>query len=141
MLERTTKHAAAMAGAATLMAGLALPVAGQGKSDFDVAALFRSSCAPCHGLQGHGDGPVAAALKVKIKPLSTLAARHGGVFPFGYVYGVIDGRWEVKAHGTRVMPVWGNYFGRRQGTQTAAEGAVEQKIDALVGYILKMQPQ
>jgi len=138
---QTAERTAAIAGAALLLAGLSLPATGQSKSDFDAAALFRSSCAPCHGVHGNGDGPVAAALTVKVEPLATLAARHGGVFPFGYVYGVIDGRREVKAHGTRVMPVWGNYFGRRQDTQTAAEGAVEQKIDALVDYIYHMQPQ
>ncbi len=141
MWTRTAKRSTAMAGGAMLMASFALPAAGQGKSDFDAAALFRSSCAPCHGLQGNGDGPVAAALTVRIKPLSTLAARHGGVFPFGYVYGVIDGRQEVKAHGPRVMPVWGNYFGRGQASETATEGAVEQKIDALVDYIYHLQPK
>jgi len=52
--------------------------AAQGKSDFDSAALFKSNCAPCHGVSGAGDGPVASALKKKPPPLSTLSTRHGG---------------------------------------------------------------
>lgn len=113
------------------------------KADFDSQALFRSSCAPCHGLGGDGDGPVAAALATRIEPFSTLARRHGGEFPAGYVYGVIDGRTEVKAHGTRVMPVWGTYFGLHHQTEgtdtTSTEASTRQKIEALVEYIRSLQ--
>jgi mono/diheme cytochrome c family protein len=132
----------AISAAAMLLATAAFADA---KSDFDSQALFRSSCAPCHGVGGDGDGPVAAALATKIKPLSTLAERHGGEFPAEYVYGVIDGRNEVKAHGTRVMPVWGTYFGLQHqmaGTDAAAtEAATHQKIEALVEYIRSLQAQ
>jgi mono/diheme cytochrome c family protein len=116
----------------------------QVKSDFDAAALFKSSCAPCHGLKGSGDGPMAEALTSTIKPLSGLAARHGGVFPFGYVYRIIEGRQEVKAHGSRLMPVWGTNFGvdyQADGSMKGSEAATEQKIDALVEYLRMLQPK
>jgi mono/diheme cytochrome c family protein len=124
-----------LGGSASLMAA--------GKADFNAAALFDSSCAPCHGLSGEGDGPVVSALTVKPKPLTTLASRHNGVFPADYVYGVIDGRLAVKAHGSRQMPVWGDYFAaQHQGSapgEAATELSTELKIKALVDYIASLQ--
>ena len=38
-------------------------------------------CAPCHGKDGKGRGPVAEALKTLPADLTTLAARNGGAFP------------------------------------------------------------
>jgi len=35
---------------------------------------------------------------------------NNGVFPFGKVYDTIDGQQLAAAHGTRQMPIWGNYF-------------------------------
>jgi mono/diheme cytochrome c family protein len=119
------------------------PSAAQGKSDFDAASLFKSNCAPCHGTTGAGDGPVASALKRRPPPLSTLSKRHNGVFPEEYVYRVIDGRAEVAAHGNRLMPVWGEYFGEQhqgaQSGQSEAEMATKTKIEALVNYLKSIQ--
>jgi mono/diheme cytochrome c family protein len=68
---------------------------------------YQSSCAACHGLDGKGRGPVADALKTSPADLTMLAKKNGGVFPFGRIYDVIDGRVEVKSHGARDMPIWG----------------------------------
>jgi mono/diheme cytochrome c family protein len=68
---------------------------------------FLSSCAPCHGAEGKGNGPMSAALKATPPDLTVLAKNNGGVFPFSNVYEVIDGRKVVAAHGTREMPAWG----------------------------------
>jgi mono/diheme cytochrome c family protein len=68
---------------------------------------YQSSCAACHGVDGKGTGPVAAALKTKPADLTTIAKANHGVFPFGRVYDVIDGRLEVMSHGARDMPIWG----------------------------------
>jgi mono/diheme cytochrome c family protein len=70
-------------------------------------AEYQSSCAACHGVDGKGTGPVAAALKTKPADLTTIAKENNGVFPFGHIYGVIDGRQKVKSHGARDMPIWG----------------------------------
>jgi mono/diheme cytochrome c family protein len=119
------------------------PCSAQGKSDFDAASLFRSNCAPCHGVTGVGDGPVASALKKRPPSLPTLSKRHGGVFPEDYVYRMIDGRAEVAAHGNRVMPVWGEYFGEQhQGAKTGqpeTEMATKTKIEALINYLKSIQ--
>lgn len=71
---------------------------------------FKSSCAGCHGLDGKGNGPFVEFLKTKPKDLTTLAHENQGVFPFRRVYEIIDGRYQIGAHGTKDMPVWGERF-------------------------------
>ena len=73
-------------------------------------AEYRSSCAPCHGMDGRGNGPVSAELKVPPPALTVLAKKNNGVFPFNSVYEIIDGRKAVIAHGTRDMPIWGDRY-------------------------------
>jgi mono/diheme cytochrome c family protein len=74
------------------------------------ATEFHNSCAVCHGLDGHGNGPMAVLLKVKPPDLTSLAAKNGGTFPFDYVMRVIDGRAAIRPHGTHDMPVWGDRY-------------------------------
>jgi mono/diheme cytochrome c family protein len=73
-------------------------------------AEYHSSCAPCHGSDGTGTGPVSAGLKVPPPDLTVLAKKNNGVFPFNSVYEIIDGRKTVVAHGTRDMPIWGDRY-------------------------------
>ena len=72
--------------------------------------LFRAYCAPCHGDDGKGTGPVAEALKVKPADLTTIAQRHGGVFPSKRVRDIIAGDDVIVAHGSREIPIWGPIF-------------------------------
>ena len=74
------------------------------------ADLFRSYCASCHGREGKGHGPVAPALNAKVPDLTTIAQRHGGVFPEKWVTELIEGPKSVAAHGSREMPIWGPIF-------------------------------
>jgi len=77
----------------------------------DVGKLdYEASCAVCHGMDGKGDGMVVAALKVKPSDLTILTKNNGGVFPLDRVVGVIDGRAQILAHGTRDMPIWGTRY-------------------------------
>ena len=71
---------------------------------------FKSYCGGCHGLDGKGNGPLVEFLTVKPKSLTTLAEENQGVFPFRRVYEVIDGTYQIGAHGTRDMPVWGERY-------------------------------
>jgi mono/diheme cytochrome c family protein len=68
---------------------------------------YLSSCGACHGSDAKGRGPMANQLKVAPADLTQLAKKNGGIFPVNAVYEKIDGRQEVKAHGTREMPIWG----------------------------------
>ncbi len=75
--------------------------------------LFGAYCAPCHGRDGKGHGPVAHALKGVPPDLTTLAGRNGGAFPRQRVTTLLNGEGdlEASAHGSRAMPVWGPLFG------------------------------
>lgn len=72
--------------------------------------LFREYCAPCHGEDGKGNGPVAPALNAKPTDLTLIARKNGGVFPAKVVRGLIAGDELVIAHGSREMPIWGPIF-------------------------------
>jgi mono/diheme cytochrome c family protein len=73
---------------------------------------FTRSCAPCHGVTGKGDGPLAKSLTRTPADLTRLSQKNGGVFPFSNIYDVIDGRTQVSVHGPRKMPVWGDAYTR-----------------------------
>jgi len=75
-----------------------------GKGEYDAA------CAICHGAGGRGDGAYTSQLKGQVPDLTVLAKNNQGVFPFDRVYQIIDGQQELKAHGSREMPIWGRAF-------------------------------
>jgi len=72
--------------------------------------IYRAHCAPCHGADGRGSGPVAPALKDSVPDLTTIAQRNGGVFPAGRIRSMISGDEVLIAHGSREMPIWGPIF-------------------------------
>jgi mono/diheme cytochrome c family protein len=89
---------------ASLMA-IAAPAIGDeaGKNE------FMNACAACHGVEGKGKGPMSELLTVIPPSLTGLAAANEGVFPMQEVVAIIDGRTDVRAHGSG-MPVWGAVF-------------------------------
>jgi mono/diheme cytochrome c family protein len=103
----------------------------------DGAELFATHCASCHGVQGEGDGPVAAVMQVAVPNLRTLSQRNGDTFPADTVAQFIDGRDLPQSHGDRYMPVWGDTF--TTAGEPASESVVEQRIDALVEFLRKLQ--
>ncbi len=101
--------------------------------------VFQSSCASCHGVRGRGDGPVAPALHPPPADLTRIAARRGGRFPDGEIARFIDGRFELPAHGTRAMPVWGARFGEVVPEAGLSEEIARGKIASLVEYLKSIQ--
>jgi len=109
---------------------------------------YQANCATCHGSSGKGDGPQAEILPTKPADLTLLAKNNGGEFPASRVHEVIDGRLAVAAHGSRVMPVWGDEFltEERQGPQDNSakafadqESRVNARVRALVDYLKQLQ--
>jgi len=102
---------------------------------------FRHSCAVCHGLGGKGEGVMATLNLLTVKPtdLTQLSKKNKGAFPFWQVYRVIDGREEVKGHGTRDMPIWGEVFRQPEGSKPVDETHVIGRILALVYYLQSIQ--
>jgi mono/diheme cytochrome c family protein len=118
--------------------GLALAAHAASAAEDDTGArLYFNHCAACHGEDGEGGGPVAAAIRGTVPNLRTLAMRNDGAFPADAVTAYIDGREQKAAHGDRQMPVWGDVFrGPDQGT---AERTVRKRIAALVEFIATLQ--
>lgn len=105
------------------------------------ALLFQIHCATCHGLQGRGDGPLADDLKVDPADLTTLIARDDAgnpAFPAQRLRDIIDGREEVRGHGSRDMPIWGLSF-QDPGRAADQEEPVGGKIDDLLEFIETIQ--
>jgi len=107
----------------------------------DAESTFRRACAPCHGLGGLGDGPVASALARRPPDLTALAARHGGIFPRALVIATITGENPVMAHGTREMPVWSLRFDQERTTGATAAAALwaRRRTELLADYIGSLQ--
>jgi mono/diheme cytochrome c family protein len=100
-------------------------------------SLFLTHCATCHGAEGEGGGPVASAMSIAVPNLRTIAMRNGGMFPADDVAAYIDGREQRAAHGSRTMPVWGDFLGVTEAK--SADESVRTRIAALVSFIEKLQ--
>lgn len=108
-------------------------VAAAGKPAYD------RNCAVCHGREGKGDGVAAGMLTVKPADLTQISKNNGGNFPFWRVYRVIDGREDVKGHGTRDMPLWGEVFRMEASASITAQSQVRGRILELVYYLQSIQ--
>jgi mono/diheme cytochrome c family protein len=108
-------------------------------ADYSGAELFERFCASCHGDGARGDGPVARSLNTVVPDLTTISGRYGE-FPVTLVRDVIDGRGiDMRAHGTRTMPVWGYEFWVEEGGDVVAQTAVRDAIAKLVEYLRSLQ--
>ena len=74
--------------------------------------MYSSYCAPCHGVDGKGNGPVAPALKNQPTDLTLLARNNKGKYPDTHVVTVLQNGSSLPAHGTQQMPVWGPILGK-----------------------------
>jgi mono/diheme cytochrome c family protein len=101
----------------------------------DPSAMFREYCAACHGREGRGDGPAAAALKTVPADLTRITARNGGKFPDVKVRRYIEGLDEIPAHGSRDMPVWGQVLRQLPG----GEAAARIRVESLTKYVQSIQ--
>src|ERR1700739_3634839 len=52
--------------------------------------MYTSYCAPCHGTDGKGHGPAAAALKTQPTDLTALLKNHHGKYPDTHVAAVLQ---------------------------------------------------
>lgn len=99
-------------------------------------ATYGTYCQSCHGPEGHGDGPIAPMLTLELSDLSRLVEKYGE-FPEELVRASIDGRAEVRGHGTREMPVWGNIW--NDPIDPVAEERINQQIAELVQFVESIQ--
>jgi mono/diheme cytochrome c family protein len=99
--------------------------------------MFNAYCAPCHGAEGKGNGPAAAAMKTAPTDLSQLAKNHDGKYPASFVAGILRfGESPNSAHGSADMPVWGPLFRSLDKYHDTVE---QQRVSNLVSYIETLQ--
>ena len=98
--------------------------------------LFLAHCAACHGLDGKGNGPEAATLKVKPANLTLLAKGNGRTFPTERVRKFISGdEHSRRKQGSREMPVWGPIFHQIEEDQDFGN----VRLHNLIEYLKTMQ--
>jgi hypothetical protein len=130
---------AALAGGALLAGAGALAFDAFTLADYSGEELFERFCASCHGEKAHGDGPVARSLNTVVPDLTRIQSRYGE-FPSMLIRDTIDGRGvDIRAHGTRAMPVWGYEFWVEEGGDVVAQNAVRDAINRLVDYLRTIQ--
>jgi cytochrome c553 len=98
--------------------------------------LYKQNCAVCHGNDLKGNGPAPPPFEDVPPDLTTLARRHGGVFPDQYFADVLRNGVVLPAHGPPEMPTWGYDFRTRDKLDSAQ---VEQRITNLSNYIKSFQ--
>jgi mono/diheme cytochrome c family protein len=96
-------------------------------------------CGACHGPDGQGGGPSAAALRTPPADLTRIAARRNGTFPDGEIARFIDGRFDVASHGSREMPVWGERFSSDVPDSGVGESVARGRISTLIEYLKSIQ--
>jgi mono/diheme cytochrome c family protein len=104
-------------------------------SDLSGAEMYRTYCASCHGIDGKGAGPAAAALKKEPPDLTQIGKRNNGKFPDFRIVRIIDGSEVQAVHGSREMPMWGDYFREKQPD----EGILAVRERNLTEYIRSIQ--
>src|SRR5262245_23701560 len=107
---------------------------------------FLELCADCHNPDATGNGPLAKNL-TKVPPdLTRIRQRAHGMFDEKAVYDWILGLRMTQSHGSREMPVWGDWLmdeaiedGTSLAAAEAAEKEVERRITDIVKYLKTLQ--
>jgi len=81
-------------------------------SPVDGKQMFKSYCAPCHGTDGKGAGPVAPGLQKPPADLTEFARTNRGRFPELHVANVLESGVPAPRNHSSQMPVWGPVFVR-----------------------------
>ena len=100
--------------------------------------LFKFYCSSCHGRDGAGDGPVAAALDAAPPDLRQLSLRNGGTFPRQRVRMLVGNDGSLRAgHGPIEMPVWGPVFKGLDASEAMATVRIANIVEYLEGIQAK----
>ena len=102
----------------------------------DGKAIYMQYCASCHGAKGDGKGPMAPVLTTPPANLRLLSQKYGNPLPVAQIAKFIDGRSDVRAHGPRDMPVWGERFNAQSNGNERDTGT---RIAKLVAYLQSIQ--
>lgn len=126
-----------------VLGGMRAPASAQTSPEQEVTAagkpVFEQYCATCHGRDAKGGGVASNLLTIKPADLTAISKNNNGTFPFWRMYGVVDGREEIKGHGPRDMPIWGAEFRLQAASSMSAQSQVRGRILELVYYLQSIQ--
>jgi mono/diheme cytochrome c family protein len=105
-------------------------------SPADGKQMYTSYCAPCHGMDGRGNGPAAQALKSQPIDLTVLARNNHGKYPDTHVNSVLHFGSEIPSHGNSQMPIWGPILGKMTPSNSMDK---DLRIANLSRYLEHMQ--
>jgi len=98
--------------------------------------MYVNYCASCHGVNGKGDGPAAAALKMPPTDLTALSRNNHGEFPETHIVTVLEYGSEIPSHGSAGMPVWGPILGQMEKVNPQVK---QLRISNLIRYLKTLQ--
>ena len=100
---------------------------------------FRQFCAPCHGPDGKGRGPIASSLLEAPTDLTQIRRRHNGVFPQGDFESMLLALTDTSAPSSMPthMILWGPIF---LSVNSDAASAWARVVD-LLAFIESIQEQ
>jgi mono/diheme cytochrome c family protein len=97
---------------------------------------YQQFCAPCHGKDGKGGGPIAATLRVPPADLTAMTPRNRGVFPLAALESLLTSESpNFMAHRSGQMPIWGTFFRSIDGGEVIAHARTAN----LLAYIESLQ--
>ena len=111
-----------------------------GISVSDGKQMLVNSCAPCHGVNGQGNGPVASSLKQRPADLTILSRDNGGKFPYVHIHAILEFGATNPAHGTSLMPVWRPIFSQVD-PETTQNADRLLRMNNVIRYVASIQIQ
>jgi len=107
---------------------------------------FINLCADCHNADARGNGPLTKNL-TKIPPdLTRIKQRAHGIFDERAVYDWILGLKMSGSHGSREMPIWGDWLmdetledSTSLEAARAADQEIQRRVMAIVKYLKSIQ--
>ena len=102
----------------------------------DAKQMFTSYCAPCHGVDGKGHGPAAAALQNRPTDLTALRHQNQGKFPDTHIVAVLQFGPDSPAHQASQMPAWAPIFAKMNRSNPQDK---QLRISNLTRYLESIQ--
>lgn len=109
---------------------------------------FMTLCADCHNSDARGNGPLAKNLTKTPPDLTRIKQRAHGTFDEKAVYDWILGLKMTESHGSREMPIWGDWLmdeaiegDTSLATAKAAEKEIERRVMGIVKYLESLQAE
>jgi mono/diheme cytochrome c family protein len=128
----------AVMGAAAQAAGVSVARADDSHAN-EGERLYLQYCAACHGRDANGKGPVAPVLSPRPTDLTKLAQRYGAPLPKPAISEFIDGRHEIRAHGSSDMPVWGRVLTEPFPPNVSERARVRGDLMLILDYLETVQ--